>query len=147
MGKRSRAFLLAALLGCCAGLLVYLGVIVGRSTAPAPETDLHVMLHRAVPLDDNELAVLGAKEQAFQARRTQIEDRLRVGNAALAKAIARSPQWSPDVESAMRQVEAAAASLQRETLIHVFEMRDGLKVEHREAYDKVLLEALRRGAP
>nr|MBU5857139.1 NAD+ synthetase [Vibrio cholerae O1] len=37
------------------------------------------------------------------------------------------------------------ADLQRATLVHGFEMRAGLKPEHRAAYDAVLIEALRRG--
>ncbi|WP_305791371.1 periplasmic heavy metal sensor [Rhodoferax sp. BAB1] len=147
MRNRSRKLILAALAGVCVGLLVFAGIVVGRNTIPEHETDLHEMLHKAVPLDDNEKAVLEAKERAFMARRGEIEAHLRVANAELADAIAKTPQWSPGVESAMRQVEAAAARLQRETLIHVFEMRAGLRPEHRSAYDEVLLESLRRGAP
>lgn len=147
MRNRSRKQILAVLAGVGIGLLVFAGVVVGRNTIPERETDLHEMLHRAVPLDENEKAVLETKERAFMARRVEIEASLRVANAALADAISKNPQWSPEVEQAMLQVEAAAARLQRETLIHVFEMRAGLRPEHRPAYDEVLLESLRRGAP
>lgn len=147
MRNRSRKQLLAVLTGVVAGLLVLVGIVIGKNTLPPRETDLHEMLHKAMPLDDNEKSVLEAKESAFAVRRGEIEARLRVANAALADAIARDPKWSPEVEAAMKQVEAAAASLQRETLVHVFEMRGGLKSEHRAAYDEVLLQALRRGAP
>jgi hypothetical protein len=70
-----------------------------------------------------------------------------MANAALADAIGKNPEWSSEVEAATKQVEIAAGELQRATLIHVFEMRAGLKPEHRPAYDKVLIEALQRGAP
>jgi len=111
-----------------------------------PETDLHARLHQAVPLDAEEQAILDAKERAFAARRTEIETRLRFANGHLADAIAENPKWSSKVETATREVEQAAADLQRATLVHIFEMRAGLKAEHRAAYDKVLLSALRRGS-
>lgn len=50
------------------------------------------------------------------------------------------------MEEATREVERAAADLQRATLVHVFEMRAGLKPEHRAAYDRVLVDALKRGS-
>jgi multidrug efflux pump subunit AcrA (membrane-fusion protein) len=110
------------------------------------DSDLHTMLHRVVPLDPAEQAALDDKERAFIARRAQIEDQLRQANARLADAIAADPQWSPQVEAATRQVERAAADLQRATLVHIFEMRAGLEPQHRPAYDKVLIDALRRGS-
>lgn len=110
------------------------------------ESDLHQMLHEAVPLDSQEKAALDVRERAFSARRAEIEAQLRTANTHLANAIAASPTWSPQVEAATRQVEQAAANLQRETLVHVFEMRAGLKPEHRAAYDKVLIGALKRGS-
>jgi hypothetical protein len=48
-----------------------------------------------------------------------------VANNRLADAIAHTPSWSPQVEAATRDVEKAAADLQRATLVHVFEMRAG----------------------
>ena len=86
------------------------------------------------------------KEQAFAQRRREIETRLRTANGQLADAIAKNPTWSPEVEAATQEVERAAADLQRATLVHVFEMRAGLKPEHRPAYDRVLVDALRRGS-
>lgn len=111
-----------------------------------PESDLHTQLHLAVPLDAEEQAILDAKERAFAARRAEIETRLRFANGHLADAIAADPRWSPQVEAATREVEQAAADLQRATLVHIFEMRAGLKPAHRPAYDQVLVNALRRGS-
>jgi len=100
-----------------------------------------------VPLDDSEKQILQAKEQLFATRRGEIEARLRIANRQLADAIAADPKWNPQVERASREVERAAGDLQRITLEHVFEMREGLKPEHRPAYDKALLEALRTDSP
>jgi hypothetical protein len=110
------------------------------------EGDLHSFLHATIKLDPAEDGRLGAKEAAYDARRREIEERLRAANAQLAEAIEIDPRWSPKVEAASREVEAAAGDLQRTTLVHVFEMRDGLDAPHRAAYDRALLDALKRGA-
>lgn len=121
-------------------------VMVRHHNFSRPTTDLHEMLHEAVPLDATEQQILDAKERAFMEHRKEIEGRLRDANRKLAEAISKNPSWSPDVEAATQQVERAAGDLQRATLVHVFEMRAGLKPEHRPAYDHVLIEALERGS-
>ncbi|WP_301447269.1 periplasmic heavy metal sensor [Comamonas sp.] len=146
MANRLRRFALATIAGALVGVLVAGAVVMVRHSAPRAETDLHEMLHRAVPLDANEKQILETKEQAFAQRRQDIEKRLRAANGQLADAISSNPSWSPEVEAAIREVEKAAGDLQRATLVHVFEMRAGLKPEHRPAYDNVLVEALRRGS-
>lgn len=146
MTPRTRRLSISTLVGALAGIAVAIaGVYATHSTEDRP-TDLHEKLHEAVPLDANEREVLDLKEQAFARRRREIETQLRSANGKLADAIARNPSWSPDVEAATREVERAAGDLQRATLVHVFEMRAGLKPEHRPAYDRVLVDALRRGS-
>ncbi|MBB3105082.1 hypothetical protein FHR87_003516 [Azomonas macrocytogenes] len=112
-----------------------------------PRSDLHEMLHEAVPLDAQEQKILDAQERAFIQRRSMIEMHMQTANRQLSEAITNHPGWTPAVEAAMQHVEQAAADLQRETLVHIFEMRAGLKPEHRAAYDHVLIEALRHGSP
>jgi hypothetical protein len=147
MAGGSRRFpLSSALVGGLLGIIVAGSLAFGWHMLHHPETDLHEMLHQAVPLDAEERSVLDARERTFIARRTEIESRMRAANARLADAIAADPRWSPEVEAATRQVEQAAGDLQRATLVHVFEMRADLKPEHRAAYDKVLVAALRRGS-
>ncbi|MEQ1785061.1 MAG: periplasmic heavy metal sensor, partial [Hyphomonadaceae bacterium] len=103
-------------------------------------------LHQSVPLDAAEEARLDAKEQEFTARRAGIENRMKTANARLADAIRSDPRWSPEVEAITLEIESAAAELQRATLEHVFQMRDGLDPEHRATYDDALIGALNRGA-
>lgn len=146
MTPRLKRLAFATVFGALAGTLVAAAGVMLRHSASHPETDLHGMLHHAVPLDSNEASVLETRERAFAARRAEIEARLRSANGELADAIAREPSWSPAVEQATQQVEKAAGDLQRATLVHVFEMRAGLKPEHRAAYDRVLIESLRRGS-
>jgi hypothetical protein len=146
MANANRRLLASSLLGAMIGIGVAAGAAFWEHASRHQDSDLHEMLHRAVPLDADEQVALDAKERAFAARRVEIEQELRRANAQLAQAIASDPRWSPQVEAAIRQVEKAAADLQRATLEHVFEMRAGLAPEHRAAYDKVLLGALRRGS-
>lgn len=138
------------ILSTIAGAIIGIGGAIGLGYlwhGPTHEdSDLHRRLHEAVPLNVHEQAALDEKERAFTARRAEIETQLRSANANLADAIASDPRWSPRVEAATRQVEQAAANLQRATLVHVFEMRAGIEPQHRAAYDKVLIDALRRGS-
>lgn len=147
MSSGSRRFpLSSALVGGLLGIIVAGSLAFGWHMLHHPKTDLHDMLHEAVPLDAQEQGILDAKERAFIARRAEIEARMRAANGRLADAIAADPRWSPEVEAATQQVEQAAGDLQRATLVHVFEMRAGLQPQHRAAYDRVLVAALRRGS-
>jgi nickel and cobalt resistance protein CnrR len=142
-GSRSR-LILSTIVGATIGVGGAVGLAYIWHGPMHKDSDLHQMLHEAVPLDAREQTDLDEKERIFAARRGQIEVKLRTANANLADAIASDPRWSPRVEAATRQVEQAAADLQRATLVHVFEMRAGLEPEHRAAYDKVLIDALRQ---
>ena len=141
-GKLLAAVAAAGIVG---GLVAGGAVWAVRALQPAP-ADLHELLHRRVPLNAAERARLEVKEQAYAQKRAQIETRLKAANGRLAVAIAADPRWSPEVEAGTRQVEVAAGDLERATLVHVFEMREGLDPAHRPTYDAALVEALQRGA-
>lgn len=141
-GKLFAAALAGGVMGAVAAMA---GGWALTSLRPSPP-DLHTLLHQRVPLDAAEEGRLDQKEHVFEARRAAIEDRLKTANGRLAAAIHADPRWSPEVEAATKEVEAAAADLQRTTLVHIFEMRDGLDPNHRQAYDEVLIAALKRGA-
>ena len=144
MSSRTR-LMLSTVVGALIGVGLATGLTLAWDAAGHRDSDLQERLHHAVPLDAQEQVALDAKEKAFAERRSAIEGNLRMANTRLADAIAHTPNWSPQVEAATRDVEKAAADLQRATLVHVFEMRAGLKSEHRPAYDAVLIEALRQG--
>jgi hypothetical protein len=137
---------LSILAGCVAGAGLAGGAMWVWHRPNHQPSDLHTMIHKMVPLDPREQQALDAKERAFLTQRAAIEDRLRAADGKLADAIAKNPNWSPDIEAASQEVERAAADMQRVTLKHIFEMRAGLEPEHRPAYDRVLVEALRRGS-
>lgn len=144
MAGRGR-LVVSTIIGAAIGIGGAAGITFLRHGTEHQDSDLHAMLHEAVPLDARERAALDDKEHAFSQKREEIEQRLRGANMQLADAIASDPRWSPRVEAASRQVEQAAGDLQRATLVHIFEMRARLEPEHRAAYDKVLIGALRQG--
>jgi multidrug efflux pump subunit AcrA (membrane-fusion protein) len=139
-------FIMSVVAGALVGIALAGIIFLAHELRNHRDSDLHTMLHGVVPLNPAEQAALDDKERAFVARRAQIEDQMRQANARLADAIAADPHWTPQVEAASRQVEQAAADLQRATLVHIFEMRAGIEPAHRAAYDKVLIDALRRGS-
>jgi hypothetical protein len=139
-------FTLSVVAGALVGIALAGIIFLTHELRNHRDSDLHTLLHRVVTLAPAEQAALDAKEQAFVARRAEIENQLRQANVHLADAISADPRWSPQVEAASRQVEQAAADLQRATLLHIFEMRAALAPQHRAAYDKVLIDALRHGS-
>lgn len=140
-----RAWWLAALGASLIGAALGAGAFWTVGALRTPTSDLHELLHARIPLGPEEEARLEAQENTFQQKRAAIERRITAANRKLAAAIRTDPRWSPAVEAASAEVEAAAGELQRITLEHVFEMRAGLDEQHRPAYDDVLIEALQRG--
>ena len=136
------AIVSAGLIGAAAAT----GVVWALHRLHPPAADLHILLHQVVPLDAAEESRLDLKEKAFAARRDEINARMKAANARLSAAIKSDPRWSPEVDAISREVESAAGDLQRATLEHVFEMREGLDPAHRKAYDDALVAALNRGA-
>lgn len=106
--------------------------------------NLHDVIHSRFKLSPAEHERLEAAEARYDARRAEIEGNIRAANAALAAAIRKDPELSPQALAASTTVESSAAELQRVTLQHVFEMRAALDPGHRAAYDSVMVEALTR---
>lgn len=140
-----RLIVAAVIAGATGAVLVSAAHWALRSAHQAP-TDLHAQLHEQAPLTAAEKDRLAQREAAYQARRAGIERRVKAANGRLARAIAVQPGWTPEVEAASRDVEQAAAELERATLQHVVEMREGLDPHHRPAYDAALVKALSDGA-
>ncbi|NQE61436.1 periplasmic heavy metal sensor [Caulobacter sp. RHG1] len=141
----TRMVVSAAIAGAAGAVVVSAAHWLLQSAHPT-STDLHQELHEQVPLSAQESQRLESREQAYQTRRAAIEQRVKAANGRLARAIALQPGWTPEVEAASREVEAAAGELERATLQHVVEMREGLDAQHRPAYDAALVKALSDGA-
>lgn len=121
------------------------GVFIGRElfgNCRHAGTDLHDLLHERLDLDDRQHAQLEQIEARFAVRRRAIELELRADNARLADAIQAEHGNGPQVRAAVDKSHAAMGELQKETLVHIFEMRQLLRPDQAEKFDRAVTRAL-----
>ena len=121
------------------------GVFAGRYLFPAPRSagaDLHALLHDGLDLDERQRASLERLERRFAVRRQAIELELRADNARLADAIEAEHGNGPQVTAAVDRSHMAMGELQKETLSHVFAMRQILRPDQARRFDRAVVKAL-----
>ncbi len=122
------------------------GVMIERAWSAAahapPETELHRLLHEEFDLDAAQEARLSAAEQSFALRRKALEFELRARNAALAEAIETEHGNGPRVQAAVDGSHQVMGELQKETLVHIFAMRQVLRPDQATRFDRVVVRAL-----
>ena len=120
------------------------GVFAGRMLMPArPQTsELHEVLHHQLKLDAGQEARLGVLEQQFAVRRRAFELDLRAANARLAEAIQAEHGNGPRVAVAVDASHAAMGELQKATLAHIFAMRQILRPDQADRFDRAVVKAL-----
>ncbi|MCW3837280.1 periplasmic heavy metal sensor [Sphingomonas canadensis] len=121
------------------------GVFVGHALIPASQTqgtELHEVLHHQLQLDASQEARLDALEQQFAIRRRALELELRAANARLAGAIQAEHGNGPQVTAAVDASHAAMGELQKETLAHIFAMRQILRPDQAQKFDQAVVKAL-----
>ena len=140
MTSGRRTWLIAAV----AFLAALAGVFIGRVLfPPAPsESELHDVLHHQVALDQRQQAQLQVLEQRFTVRRGALELELRAANARLADAIENEHGNGPQVAAAVDQSHRAMGELQKETLSHIFAMRQLLRPNQAAQFDRAVVHAL-----
>ena len=134
-----------ALVAAIAFVAALAGVFVGRAVLPAPvspSTELHELLHRELDLDAGQKARLEQIEAHYALRRTAIEAAMRADNARLAEAIEAEHGYGPGVAAAVDASHADMGRLQKATLAHVFAMRQILRPDQAERYDRAVVKAL-----
>ena len=131
------------------GLVAFLagvaGVFIGRTLIPMPRsegTELHQVLHHQLQLDKRQEARLEMLEQRFAIRRRARELELRAANARLAGAIQAEHGNGPQVAAAVDASHAAMGELQKETLAHIFAMRQILRPDQAAKFDQAVVKAL-----
>ncbi|MBP2278518.1 hypothetical protein H4W01_003899 [Sphingomonas sp. PL20] len=133
------------LLALVAFTAALIGAFVGRQLFPGPPVagvELHEVLHRKLDLDDAQRAHLEILEQSFAVRRKALELELRADNARLAAAIELEHGNGPQVEAAVDQSHRAMGQLQKETLGHIFAMRQILRPDQAKTFDRAVVHAL-----
>ncbi|MDH2135189.1 periplasmic heavy metal sensor [Sphingobium yanoikuyae] len=122
------------------------GVLIGRVSLVAvwapKETELHHLLHDTLDLDAAQEAQIAEAEQSFALRRKALELELRANNAKLAEAIEAEHGNGPLVEAAVDGSHHVMGELQKETLSHIFAMRQVLRPGQAVKFDRVVVRAL-----
>lgn len=140
--RPNRRTLIVALIAFLAAIA---GVGIGRLLIPtraAHGSELHELLHHGMNLDARQQAKLEALEQRFAVRRTALELELRSDNARLADAIEVEHGNGPRVAAAVDASHQAMGELQKETLAHIFAMRQILRPDQTAIFDRAVVKAL-----
>ena len=130
---------LAGLLGAWAGVRYFAGDDDGAQP-------LHALLHDGLDLTAEQERRAEAAEARFAARRRVLEAEIRRANAELAQAIRESERYGPEVQAAIEHFHRAMGDLQKETVLHVFEMRAMLSPEQAAEFDDEVARALTQEA-
>ena len=136
-----RSLVIAAI----AFLAAIAGVFVGRSLVRGPEqpgAELHALLHDGLDLDAGQKTALADLERRFALRRQALELELRADNARLAAAIEAEHGDGPRVREAVDRSHAAMGELQKETLAHIFAMRQIMRPDQTARFDQAVVKAL-----
>ena len=135
-----RTWLIAAI----AFLAALAGVFIGRTLFPVvpPELELHDVLHHKLALDERQEAQLQILERHFAVRRGALELKLRAANVRLADAIETEHGNGPQVAAAVDQSHHVMGELQKETLSHIFAMRQLLRPDQAAQFDRAVVHAL-----
>lgn len=122
-----------------------LGVLAGRlllDRQHPPATDIHAFIHDQLDLDSDQKRKLEEVERQYTVRRAALESELRAENARLAEAIAVEKAAGPRVDAAVDRCHEVMGRLQKETLAHVFAMRELLRPEQAQKFDRAVVKAL-----
>ena len=135
----------AMLIAIIAFVAAVAGVWAGRElfpSPPSPGVELHSLLHDGLELDEAQRTKLQALESHFAVRRRALELELRADNARLAAAIEAEHGNGPQVAAAVERSHGAMGELQKETLNHMFAMRQILRQDQTTAFDRAVVKAL-----
>lgn len=137
--RRSLALTLA--LALLAGVA---GAAIGVRTqfARPQESPLHDRLHRELGLRVEQERSFEAEEAAFAIRKRAFAQDIGAANARLAAAIHATGRDGPEVQRAIDRVHAVLGAHQKETVAHIFRMRDVLTPAQTARFDAIVTDAL-----
>lgn len=138
-----------AFIAILAFLAAIFGVLVGRyfvAPVPQPGAELHAVLHDQLSLDTDQERRLQLLEEGFAVRRRALELEMRAENARLAEAIAAEHGNGPRVAAAVDASHRTMGELQKETLGHIFAMRELLRPDQAAKFDAAVTKALTEDA-
>lgn len=142
----NRGLVLTVVLAMLAGALgVWVAICVMERRTASPS--LHEFVHREIRLTEEQEQRLDRLERDFAVRRKAREAELRAANAELAAAIQARHEYSPEVQASVERFHGAMGELQKETIVHVLEMRKVLTPDQAMKFDERVAEALTEPQP
>lgn len=141
---------LFVVIGLVAFLGALIGVFAGRYIAEPErpsESEIHGVLHGQLNLDTAQLAQIKAIERRLAVRRTALDLEMRAANARLAEAIEAEHGYGPKVTAAIDHTHFVMGEMQKETLEHLFAMREILTPRQAAMFDRTVVKALTADAP
>jgi Spy/CpxP family protein refolding chaperone len=106
------------------------------------EPSLHSFVHEELNLSAEQDRKLEEIEREFSVVRAAREAELRMANAELAAAINAKHRYSPEVQAAVEHFHHVMGQFQKETIVHVMQMRAILTPQQAAIFDKRVSEAL-----
>lgn len=108
---------------------------------------LHQVIHEKLHLTAAQEARIAGLEQQYAVRRKALEAEMRAANADLARAIEQGHAYTPEVQHAIDRFHHAMGALQKESILHVLAMRQGLTPDQATVFDQTVATALTENAP
>lgn len=133
------------LVAAVAALAAVTAMWLGRSLPVANhggEGRLHEIMHEQLELDAGQEKQIEMLEARFAQQRKALDAEMRKANVELARAVADEHAYGTAVEHAVDRSHMAMGELQKVTLRHVFAMREVLRPDQAQVFDKAVQEAL-----
>lgn len=132
-----RTILIAAAAAFLTGALgVYAGLKLGSWQAERPPLD--AMMHHQLHLTHQQDEAIEGMEGRYHAHRAALENEMRAATRDLASAMSEDGAYTPRVRQCVDRFHSAMATLQRETVEHVFEMRAVLTPAQQQRFDEIV---------
>ena len=106
------------------------------------QPSFHQFVHQGLDLSQAQSQRIESLERQFGSRRSARETELRQANVELAAAIQETHSYSPQVQAAINHFHQVMGELQKETVLHILEMRSVLTPSQAEAFDRRVGTAL-----
>lgn len=144
MNPARRAIILTVILAFLAGVSGAFAGIKLLTPKETPDNALHAMLHRQLNLSDAQEKNIVEEEKRFALIRAKLEADAHAANTELGQAIQTSKRDGPEVQLAIDHVHMTLGNYQKQTVSHIFRMREVLTPEQAEIFDRSVAQALMR---
>jgi len=126
--------------------LAVAAVALGRDSLPRGSPG-EPPLFSKVSLEPDQRARIMALREKLLADREEQAKRLAALRATLADLLTRDPADPPAIDGTLAEIEVGQASFQRRVVAHVLAVREVLRPEQRPAFEALVAQHMRTGAP